>query len=164
MATRLYTLGRDQGYFETGLARGKQILLGNTVHEIVVHWFDMEGHFLKLERFHMAVNPPTFPGTTIYQTGSEYQAAVDDEMTAVKEQLKFHPADIRVQAFESEEAAIADLPGEYERFLESPESGNPEEREHLPACIAEWRADGRFVLIWCVDYWISADGHVLAHG
>src|SRR5262245_9175924 len=120
MGERLYLFRHDQGYFETGLARGKQVLLGNSVHEIVAHWFDMEGRFLGLERFPMAVDPPTFPGTTIYRTGSEYHLEVDAEMLALKEQLGFQPADIRVRAFESEEAAIADLPGEYEQFLKSP--------------------------------------------
>ncbi len=164
MRERLYTLSHDQGYFETGLARGRQVLLGNTVHEIVVHWFDMEGHFLALERSRMAVSPPTFPGTTIFQTGGEYRSVDDDEMARLKERIGFQSADIRVRAFESEEAAIADLPGEYEQFLESPESADPEAREQLAVEIAGWRAEGRFVLDWCVDCWISSDGEVIAHG
>ena len=86
MGERLYTFRHDQGYFEAGLARDKQVLLGNTVHEIVAHWFDLEGRFLGLERFPMAVDPPMFPGTTIYCTGTEYNRAVDAEMGALKEQ------------------------------------------------------------------------------
>jgi hypothetical protein len=164
MGERLYTLRHDQGYFEVGLACGKQVLLGNTVHEIVAHWFDPEGRFLGLERFPMVVDPPIFPGTTIYRAGTEYHRAVDAAMAALKEQLGFRPADIQVRAFESEEASIADLPGEYEEFLESPESADPEEREHFPQYIAEWQAKGRFVLCWHVDYWLSADGRVLTHG
>jgi hypothetical protein len=89
---------------------------------------------------------------------------VDAEMDAFKEHLGFRPVDIRVRAFESEQAAIADLPAEYEQFLESPASANAEEQEHLPGYIAQWRAEGRFVLYWCVDYWLSADGRVLTHG
>src|SRR5262245_30251813 len=110
MGERLYTFRHDQGYFEAGLAQGKQVLLSNTVDEIVAHWFDMEGPFLGMERFPMAVDPPTFPGTTIYRTGSEYHRAVDAAMAALKERLGFRPAEIRVRKFESEEAAIADLP------------------------------------------------------
>lgn len=164
MNGRLYTFRDDQGYFEAGLARGKQVLLGNTVHQIVAHWFDMEGRFLGLEQFPMAVDPPTFPDTTIYRTGSEYHRAVGAEMAALKGQLGFQSAEIRVQAFESEEASITDLPGEYEQFLESPDSADPEEREHFLRYITEWRAQGRFVLNWYVDYWLSADGRVLTHG
>jgi hypothetical protein len=164
MSERLYTLRHDQGYFETGLAHGKQVLLGNTVREIVVHWFDREGRFLGLDRFPLATVPTTFPGTTIYMTGSEYHREVSAEMASLKERLGFQPADIRIQAFESEEAAIAELPGEYQQFLESPGSADPEEQEHFPQYIAEWRAKGNFVLDWCVDYWLSADGTVLTHG
>jgi hypothetical protein len=164
MGQCLYTFRHDQGYFDTGLARGKQVLLGNTVHEIVAHWFGMDGRLIGLERFRMAVDPPTCPGTTIYRTGSEYQREMDAEMAALKQRLGFQPADIRVQAFESEEAAIADLPGEYEQFLESPESADPQEQEHFPGYISEWRAEGRFVLNWCVDYWLTADGRVISHG
>ena len=120
MGERLYILRHDQGYFETGLAHGKQVLPGNTVHEIVAHWFDMAGQFIGLERFRMAIDPPSLPGTTLNRTEREYQRAVDAEMAAVKQRLGFQPADIRVQAFESEEATIADLPGEYQQFLESP--------------------------------------------
>ena len=82
-------------------------------------------------------------------------------MAAVKQRLGFQPADIRVQAFESEEATIADLPGEYQQFLESPGSASPEEREHIPGEIAEWRAEGRSFLDWYVDYWLDADGEVI---
>jgi hypothetical protein len=112
----------------------------------------------------MLVDPPRFPGTTIFKTGDEYHRAVDAEMTAVKDRLGFRPAEIRVRAFQSEEASIADLPGEYERFLEMPESVDPEERMHFLRFIAEWRAEGKFVLDWCEDYWLSRDGRVLAHG
>jgi hypothetical protein len=164
MRSRLYTLRPDQGYFEVGLAHGKQVLLGNTVHEIIAHWFDVEGRFIGLERFHLDVNPPTFPGTTIYRTGSKYQKEVEAELAALKQRLGFVPAEIRIHAFESEEACITVLPGEYEEFLESPESADPEEQEHFPAYIAEWREQGRFVLSFCVDYWLTADGRVLTHG
>jgi hypothetical protein len=164
VSDRLYTLRHDQGYFETGLANGRQVLLGNTLREIVAHWFDLAGHFLGLERFPMMVDPPTFPGTTIYRTGSEYHREVGAELAALKGRLGFRPADIRVYAFASDEAAIADLPGEYEQFLASPESATPEHRECYPGYITAWRAERRFVLDWCVDYWLSADGRVLTHG
>jgi hypothetical protein len=163
VSDRLYTFRHDQGYFETGQARGKLVLLGNTVHEIVAHWFDIAGRFIGLERFRMAVDPPTFPGTTIYRTGSEYQRQVDAEMAGLKTQLGFQPSDIRVYAFESEEATIRDLPGDYERFLESPESADPEEQKHYPRHIAAWRAEGCFVLNWYEEHWLAADGRVISH-
>jgi hypothetical protein len=162
MSERLYPLRNDQGNFETGVARGKQVLMGNTVHEIVAHWFDMEGRFLGLERFHMGVDPPTFPGTTIYQTGSEYHRQVDVEVEALKQHLGFVPADIRVRAFDSDEAGIVDLPGEYEEFLQSPESYSPEDRKWFEGYIKEWRAKGQFALYWHGEFWLSAEGQVLS--
>jgi hypothetical protein len=110
----------------------------------------------------MAVDPPTFPGTTIYCTGSEYHGEADAEMAALKERLGFEPADIRVRRFDSDEAGITDLPGEYEEFLESPASYSPEDREWYEGVIAEWRREGRFALYWCGEYWVSADGEVLS--
>jgi hypothetical protein len=162
MAERLYTLRPDQGYFDTGRAHCKQVLLGTTVHEIVAHWFDMEGRFLGLERFPMAVDPPTFPGTTIYQTGSEYHRQANAELAALKQRLGFSPGDIQIRAFESEEAAIVDLCGEYEEFLESPESYAAEDRKWFEGYISEWRAKGRFALCWQGEYWLEADGQVFS--
>jgi hypothetical protein len=162
MGERLYPFRPDQEYFEAGLACGKQVLLGNTVHEIIAHWFDLQGRFLSLERFPMAVNPPTFPGTTIYRTGSEYHREVDVEMTALKQRLGFQPAVIRVLSFESDELAISDLPGEYEAFLASPDSYSPEDREWYEGYVAEWRREGRFALCWYGEYWLEADGEVFS--
>ncbi len=70
MNERLYRLRPDQGVFETGIAQGKQVLLAATVHDILMHWFAPSGEFLGLERCPMPVEPATFPGTSIYQTGS----------------------------------------------------------------------------------------------
>src|SRR5262245_21015498 len=162
MGERLYPLRHDQGYFDTGLAHGKQVLLGTTVHEIVAHWFDMDGRFLEVERFSMAVDPPTFSGTTIYQTGSEYHQQADAELAALKRQLGFRPADIRVRQFESEEMTIADLCGDYEAFLEWTEAFPAEDREWYEGCIAEWRSKGRFALCWYGEYWLEADGEVFS--
>ena len=164
MSERLYPLRHDQGHFLCGLACGKQVLLRSAVHEIIAHWFDMNGRLIEVERVRMAVDPPTWPGTTIYQTGIEYDQAVDAAVAAFKEQIGFRSANIAVRAFLSEAGAIVDLPFEYEEFLKSPESAAPEEQEHFPRYIAEWRAEGRFVLECGVDYWLSADGQVLAHG
>jgi hypothetical protein len=164
MSERLYTFRPDQGYFDVGLSRGKQLLLLYTVHEIYAHWFDAEGNFVGMERFRMAFDPPTFPGTSICQTGSAYEKQAHAEKAALKDQLGFQAAEIRVLAFETEWAAVADLPGEYERFLECPESADSEEREYFPGYIAEWRAKGRFVLTWYGgEYWLSVDGEVLSH-
>jgi len=53
---------------------------------------------------------------------------LDWEMATLKQRLNLQPGEIRIHAFESDEASIAELPGEYEEFLESPDSCNPESR------------------------------------
>lgn len=162
MSERLYRLGQGQAAFETGTAAGQQVLLGHTVHDVVLHWFDGDGRFLGLERVGMDVLPGTFPGTTIYRTDAAYWDRARSAVGAVKERIGFAPADILVRAFESDEAAIADLPGLYEEFLESPESFDDEARESLPGAIRAWRDEGRFVLSWYEDYWISESGEVIS--
>jgi hypothetical protein len=143
------------------LACRKQVLLGSVVPAIIAHWFDLEGRFLGLERCPVAVDPPTFPGTTIYRTDAAYHRELDLEMAALKERLGFESADIRVQAFKSADACITDLPGEYEEFLRTPESFSPEDRDLLEGFISQWRREGRFVLEWHVEHWMSAEGEVL---
>jgi hypothetical protein len=162
MSKRFYTLRQGKSRFITGLARGGQVLFGNTVHDIVAHWFDREGLFLGLERFPMAVAPPTFSGTTIYRTGREYHRQVDTEVAAVKQRLGFMPANICVQAFDSEEAGILDLPAEYEEYLKSPESYSTEDRDFFQEAIEKWRREGNFVFSWYEEIWVSATGEVIA--
>ena len=58
-------------------------------------------------------------------------------------------------------AGIADLPGEFEEFLRSPGAYGPEDRESLEEAVAKWRREGRFVLEWSGNYWMSADGEVI---
>jgi len=162
LTERLYTLRHSQGPFETGVAGGRQVLLGNTVHDIVAHWFDRDGQFLALERFRMDVDPPTLPGAEIYQPDSDYHRQAEREMAALKERLGFEPADIRVRAFESEEAAIADMPGEYVEYLEADSPPGEEDRAFFEEAIEKWRRDGNFVLSWYEQYWVSAAGEVIA--
>ncbi len=163
VSTRLYTLKCDQGYFDCGHALGRQVLLSYSVHHIIIHWFEMTGELVKVERIRMAVNPPTFPGSTIYQTGTAYQAEVGDELHAVRAQIEFAPADIHIQKFESDEASIEDLPGELEEYRRSPSSFSVDVRRHFEAWIKEWNEEQRFVLAWDEEFWVSAEGEVLSH-
>ena len=69
---------------------------------------------------------------------------------------------IAVRRFESDEACVQDLSGEYEEYLQSPESFSPEEREALAEDLAAWRREGNFALAWHGEYWLSRDGRVVA--
>jgi hypothetical protein len=162
MGERLYHLRQGQVVFETGTAQGKQILLATIVQDILLHWFAPDGAFLGLERHRMAVAPDTYPATTIYRTGAGYWGLVEREVAALKEKVGFIPGDIAVAKFESEEASIQDLPGEYEEFLHDPEVYSPEDREAFEGYIRRWRQSGSFVLEFSEQYWMSAAGEVEA--
>jgi hypothetical protein len=160
MDERLYHLRHDQEVFETGIAQGKQLLLATTVHDILLHWFAPNGEFLGLERCRMPVEPGTFPGTAIYRTGSGYWEQVKREVAALKERIGFAPCDIAVRKFESEEASIQDLPGEYQEFLENREAYSEEDRRAFEGYIREWGRANSFVLEFSEQYWMSASGEV----
>ena len=85
-----------------------------------------------------------------------------EELAALKARLEFRAADITVRRFESDEACIQELAGEYEEYLESPESFSPEEREALAEGLEAWRRKGYFALVWYEEYWLSRDGRVVA--
>ena len=146
MSERLYHLRQEQGVFETGLAQGKQLLLATTVHEILLHWFAPGGEFLGLERHHLM----------------GHGEQVELEVAALKEKIGFIPKDIAICKFASEEAAIEDLPGEYEHFLQNPHAYGPGDHEAFERYIREWRLRGCFVLDFTEQYWISAEGEVEA--
>lgn len=142
MQERLYCLRRDQEVFETGMAQGKQLLLATTVHDLLLHWFAPTGEFLGLER-----RPLSF-------------AQVQREVAALKEEIGFVAGNIAVRKFESEEASIEDLPGEYQEFLDNREAYSEEDRLAFEKYIREWRQANCFVLGFCEQYWMSASGEV----
>jgi hypothetical protein len=149
MEERLYRLRHDQEAFETGSAQDKQVLLAHTVHEILLHWFAPNGEFLGLERQSI--------GTT---RGRRYEENVASAMAAVKERIGFRPHPIQVRKFQSEEACIEDLPGEFQEHLDHPERCLAADRERFAAYIREFRENGEFVLEFTEQYWMSEDGEI----
>jgi len=154
MGEQLYRLQQGQGVFETGIAQGKQLLLATTVQDILLHWFALDGRFLGLERRRLTVVSAT------PQASLEYWERVEREVAALKESLGFVSADIAVAKFESEEASIEDMPGEYEEFLRAPQAYPAPDREAFESYIRRWRQAGSFVLGFSEQYWISASGEV----
>jgi hypothetical protein len=146
-------------------ADGSQVLLAHTVSDLVVLRFDWQGKYLGRETGTMDVSPPRHPGSGIVMADAAYWDQVQRELDAVKQRIGFTPRDIRIQKFSDDEvyAGIEDLPGEYEEFLESPESSDEEDRAAIESAIREWRAGGCFVLVfWGIQYWMPADGGVLS--
>jgi hypothetical protein len=132
-------------------------------HCFVLHWFAPDGRFLGLERVPVvAAPPPKHLGSTIFRYHAAFEQAKAAELAALKERLEFRPSDIAVQLFDSEEACLQELAGEYEEYLESPESFDDEERQALAEGLEQWRSKGFFVLVWPEEYWLSSDGRVIA--
>jgi hypothetical protein len=168
MNERLYRFRPDQAVFETGTAQGKQLLLANNYYlqEILLHWFAADGKFLELERVPIPQGPiqitvrdkPELHAQVVWLRS--YQEKVDHQLAQLKERIGFVPGDIAVRKFESEEAAIFDLPGEYVQFLENRETYSEEDQKRFDGYIRKWRERNNFVLECCNEYWMSADGEV----
>ena len=165
MEQRIYPLKPGQGYFEVGVAGGKQLLFDTTVHHIRLHWFTPDGELLSFERWRMAVTPPQFPGSQIYQTDAVYWQSVEEEVEALKPRIGFAPCEIRVGRFETEESSIEDLPGEYDEYLSGDAPAiDEDDRQFLEEEIRRWRESGSFV--WdsgFEQYYIDASGVVVSH-
>jgi hypothetical protein len=151
--------------FETGTAQGKQLLLATNVVDVLLHWFAPGGEFLAMER--IPIDPATLPpghrqwldGKVIAE-GFRWEERVKRQLAALKEQLGFVPCEIAIRKFESEEACIYDLPGEYVQFLENPEAYSEEDRQAFEGYIQRWRQAKDFVLEFCNEYWMNASGEV----
>jgi hypothetical protein len=159
---QLYRFRHGEGGFELGTASGKQLLIGSTVHHVVLHCFDPDGRFLELEKLPMAVAPDTFPGTSIYKTDAIYWRQTESEIEAIKARIGFVPADILVREFKSDEASIEDLPLEFADFLQSPDSYDEADCKSIEAAIRQWRERGCFVLSWEENFWIAGSGEVIS--
>jgi len=165
MDERLYRLRPDQAVFETGTAQGKQLLLANTLSDIHLHWFGPDGEFLELQR--IPIEPATIPpGHRQWQVGKviseglNWKERLKRQLTALKEQLGFVPGEIVICKFESEEAGIHDLPGEYVQFLENPEEYSAQDRQAFEGYIQKWRQAKDFVLAFYEEYWMNESGEV----
>jgi hypothetical protein len=166
MAGRLYRLRPDQEVFQTGTAQGKQLLLGTNVQDIVLHWFAPDGEFLELERLPIPPGPiqilvrdkPELHTQVVWLR--TYDEKVGHQLAELKERIGFVAGEIAVRKFESEEAAIFDLPGEYVQFLENRETSSEEDQKWFDGYIRKWRERNCFVLEFCVEYWMSEDGEV----
>ena len=58
----------------------------------------------------------------VISEGLNWKERLKRQLTALKEKLGFVSGEIAIRKFESEEAGIYDLPGEYVQFLENPEA------------------------------------------
>jgi hypothetical protein len=168
MNERLYRFRPDQAVFETGTAQGKQLLLANNygLQEILLHWFAADGEFLELERVPIPPGPiqitvrdkPELHAQVVWLRS--YKEKVEHQLAELKERIGFVPGEIAVRKFQSDEAGIQDLPGEYEEFLMKRDDYSEEDQRYFDGYIREFRNRNCFVLEFCEQYWMSADGEV----
>ena len=129
------------------------------------HWFAPNGTFLELQR--IPIEPASMaPGQRVWQDGKvvaealSWKERVQRQLAVLKEQLGFVPCDILVRKFESEGAAIFDLPGEYVQFQEDPEAYSKADRQAYEGYLRKWRQAKDFVLEFTVEYWMNEAGEV----
>ena len=74
----------------------------------------------------------------------------------------FTPGTISVKEFfiPGQWIGIKELPDHYQEFLDEPKSSTEDERLDYPEEIAQWRADGSFVLWFNEDYFLNEEGEL----
>ena len=142
-------------------------MLATTVEEILLHWFTAKGKFLKLERVPISSAPTPHTVKDKAKLHSQvvwgprsYEEIVGPQLVELKEHIGFVPGEIAVRKFESEEAGIFDLPGEYQDFLDNREDYSEEDQKAFDGYISEFRRSKSFVLEFTEDYWMSESGEV----
>jgi hypothetical protein len=154
---RIYTIKRreDLARFVPGrTGDGEQVLMGVLAKELLVSFFfSPDGQYLRYEFFPVPYDPELPPG----QHGNVLEDAKRRWMTG----LGMIASDIQVRhfAFPEWRIGIAEWPQawfpEVQRALSE---GKPFEDEFLE----EWQQEGRWVLFWHNDYWMTADGEICA--
>ncbi len=166
MAYRLYRIRPDPAVFDTGTTQGKQLLLSNNVDETWLHWFAPNGKFLELERIPIesATRPPgqrVWRDGKIVAEGLNWDERVERQLAAIREKIGFVRCDILICKFETEVAAVLDLPSEYVEFLENLKEYSQEDRQAFQGYIRKWRQAKDFVLeFYGIEYWMNEAGEV----
>lgn len=167
MDDRLYRLRPDQAVFETGTAQGKQLLLSANVSQISLYWFTAGGEFLELQRRQIPDGPSggrvwdVTTGTVISEPVSGYWDKLERAMAPLKEQLGFVPGEIAIRKFETEDAGILDLLGDYVQFLANREEYSKEDQQAYDEYIRKWHEAKDFVLaVDGAEYWMTESGEV----
>jgi hypothetical protein len=162
-----YPLQQEQGYFWTGMAGDdRQVIIASTVTDIYVFSFARDGHYAGMEKTPLR-NPPERDLTSgIYRIGNAYYRDVELQIDEIKRRLQCRACDILIEGFEEPEAfaGIDPLPGDYQQFIESPQTVKEDDREFLERAVREWRERGWFVFVFWGEYWMSAEGRVMFHG
>ena len=147
-AARLYKIQNDTDHYFTGrLSNGNQVLTGSA-------GTNSDGEQRQT---------PTFPLVEFDKDGT-LLGVYTEETGAPFRPLRFTPGTISVKQFFLPEhwLGITDLPEHYREFLDHPENAGEDERLYYPDQIAEWRANGDFVLCCDEDYYLNEEGELVS--
>jgi hypothetical protein len=139
-------------------AAGEQVLVGTLSKELLVAlYFDADGRYLRLDFRPVVFNPDPslLPGQQMGRHAYVVQAAKRDWVR----ELGVRGGTIRVRHFAFPEWGIGTAAWPHAWFPEVQRAlaaGEPFEDEFL----REWQQDGRWVLHWRNDFWMTADGDV----
>lgn len=139
-------------------ASGEQILMGVLDKELLVaFFFSPDGRFLRPDFFAVPWNPDPnlFPG----QQQNRHAFVLHDAKRKWMSELGMTPGDIHIRHFAFPEwgIGISEWPlADFPEVQRAAAAGVPLEDEFL----IEWRKQGRWVLHWHKEYWMTADGEI----
>lgn len=136
---------------------GEQLLLGVLDKEmLVVLYFSSDGIYLRYDLRPVPWNPESsvLPG----QQQNRHAHVVYDAIESWISDLGMTPGDIHIRhfAFPEWDIGIAEWPlSDFPRVQQVLAAGEP-----LDEMCSEWQQEGRWVLIWKKEYWMTADGEI----
>jgi hypothetical protein len=144
MPNRLYQLCDGISFRAGRLPDGTQVLISRLGSDAMAIRFSTDGEFLKYDLYPVAADVDT----------------PDSGIDAVVEYLGVRLETIHMRAFALPEYGIEirDMPDYLQEYIDTPDRFPDERARHLKSAVEKWRRSGGFVLVWCEDYEISADG------
>jgi hypothetical protein len=168
--TKLYPIRHNEGCnynFAPGVStKGEQVLMGVVPGHTVAIFFDQSGRFLRDEVRSISV---------AHALGSSQAAQVDLQEQAEwrllatwKMEIGLLPMEIRITKFHLPKwdnwgagLGLFDLPQFMQGCADDPFSEKDEQfRRQLLDDIEWFRSNGKYVLCWGTEYWMSKDGEV----
>lgn len=170
-AEKLYTVQfNDCCNFVAGvLPQNEQVLMGVVGDDslfVVAAFFDEAGNFLRQES--RSVPSPQNQGKPYAQIYEEQVKALWRKVEAWKVEIGLKPKGIRIARFDLPEwshwgagIGLFALP----QFLQgcaddSSSAGHAQFRQELRDGVEEFQTNGKFVLRWGTEYWMSQDGEI----
>jgi hypothetical protein len=164
----LYTIQHNECCnFVVGVSDGdEQVLMGVAPGHVVAVFFDKTGRFLRTED--RPVQYERKPGSTQQQQREERIKAAWQMVDAWKAELGLVQGEIRVGHFALPEwgdwgagVGLFDLPQFMQDLLDDPSSEHDEQyRQEVLDGIEYFRRNGKYVLRWGTEYWMSKGGEI----